>query len=77
MGISTAVRSTMRKKSAAPTQMKVALRGDQRMAENFILEVRAMAERCGLEISSVQITPQPEVSSKKKKKVRSRGKAGS
>jgi hypothetical protein len=77
MGISAPVRFA-RRKSAVATQMSVALRGDQRMAENFILEVRALAERCGLEIPSVQITRQPAVGSKtKKKKARSRRKAGS
>jgi hypothetical protein len=75
MGTSTPVR-VARRKSAAPTQMRVALRGDQRMAENFILEVRALAARCGLEIPSVQITRQPAVGSKtKKRKVGSRRKA--
>jgi len=77
MGISTPVRSARRKKSAASTQMKVTLRGNQRTAENFILEVRAIAERCGLEIPSVQIISHPNVGSKTNKKARSRRKAGS
>jgi hypothetical protein len=50
----------------APMQLSVALTGDQRLAENLILEVRAMAKRYGLEIPSVEIVRQPRVGPKVK-----------
>jgi hypothetical protein len=53
-----------RKTPDAPMQLSVALTGDQRLAENLILEVRAMAKRYGLEIPSVEIVRQPRVGPK-------------
>jgi hypothetical protein len=44
-----------RRKLPAPIQMNVVLKGDQRLAENVILEVRAIAKRHGLEIPSVRV----------------------
>ena len=43
----------------SPMQMRVALTGDRRLAENLILEVRAMAARCGLEPPAVEVVSQP------------------
>jgi hypothetical protein len=48
----------------APMQMSVAFTGDQRSAESLILEVRAMAERYGLEMPSVEIVRRPRVGPK-------------
>jgi hypothetical protein len=59
-----AVASVTKKAPAAPMQLSVALTGDQRLAENLILEVRAMAKRYGLEIPSVEIVRQPRVGPK-------------
>jgi len=42
-------------------ELRVALSGDQRVAENLILEVRAIAQRCGLEIPNIQVVRQPKV----------------
>ena len=53
-------------------QLKVVLRGDQRLAENVILEVRAMAKRRGLE--SPQISVMREWSVARSRKNRSPGK---
>ena len=36
-------------------QLSVALTGDQRFAENVILEVRALAQRFGLEVPSIKV----------------------
>jgi hypothetical protein len=63
-------------------ELCVVLRGDRRLAENVILEVRAIAQRCGLEPPSVQVTRQPLVGPKaakapKAKKPSSRRKPGS
>ncbi len=58
--------SLTRKTLHAPMQLSVALTGDQRLAENLILEVRAMAKRYGLEIPSVEIVRQPRVGPKVK-----------
>jgi len=48
----------------APMQLSVGVTGDQRLAENLILEVRAMAKRYGLEIPRVEIVRQPRVGPK-------------
>jgi hypothetical protein len=68
-----------RKKSGASMELSVVLRGDRRLAENVILEVRAIAERCGLEPPSIRVTRQPLVGAKapKAKKPSSRRKPGS
>jgi hypothetical protein len=50
----------------SPMQMRVALTGDRRLAENLILEVRAMAARCGLEPPTVEVASQPRVGAKVK-----------
>jgi hypothetical protein len=71
MGIPTLARPSDRKKSDAPMEFRVVLAGDRRVTENFILEIRAIAQRCGLEMPSVQVIRQPRVGAKstKKKKV--------
>ena len=70
-GTPTSARPVDRKKSGAPTEFRVVLNGDRRLTENLILEVRAIAQRCGLEMPSVQVIRQPNVGAKttKKKKV--------
>jgi hypothetical protein len=66
------------KKSGAPRELRVALRGDRRVAENLILEVRALAQRCGLEIPRIEVIRQPKVGPKMiKKTVMRRRKPGS
>lgn len=55
-----------KKKSVVPLQLRVALTGDQRLAENVIIEVLAAARRCGLEAPSVQVIRQPRVGPKEK-----------
>ena len=49
------------KKAAASTEFMLTVSGGRRVEEELILEVRALAQRCGLEIQSVQIIPQPDV----------------
>jgi hypothetical protein len=73
MGIPTSARPVDRKKSGAPAELRVVLTGDRRVTENLILEVRAIAQRCGLEMPSVQVIRQPNVGAKttKTKKVAS------
>jgi hypothetical protein len=45
-----------RKKPGTPIELKVVLTGDRRVAENMILEVRAIAQRFGLEIPNISVT---------------------
>lgn len=53
-----------RKSSGSSIQLKVVLAGDQRLAENVILEVRALARRYGLEVPSVRVMRRPTVGPK-------------
>lgn len=62
-----------RRKLAVPLQLKVVLKGDRRLAESVILDVRAAAQRCGLEIPSIQIERRPRVGPKTKRLTSSRG----
>jgi hypothetical protein len=55
-----------KKKPLAPIQLRVALTGDQRLAENVIMEVLAAAHRCGLEPPSVRVVRKPRVGPKVK-----------
>jgi hypothetical protein len=55
-----------KQKSRPPMQLSVALTGDQRLTENLILEVRAMAKRYGLETPNIEIVRQPRVGPKVK-----------
>jgi len=49
-----------------PLQLRFALTGDQRLAENVIIEVLAAAHRCGLDPPTVQVIRQPRVGPKEK-----------
>jgi hypothetical protein len=54
-------------------ELRVALTGDQRVAEDLILEVREIAQRFGLEIPNIQVLRQPKIAPKTiRTKVRSR-----
>jgi hypothetical protein len=55
-----------KKKPVVPLQLRVALTGDQRLAENVIIEVLAAARRCGLDPPSVEVIRQPRVGPKEK-----------
>jgi len=44
-----------RSKPRAPAKLEVVLEGDRRLAEDLILEVRALAERYGLEVPTAKI----------------------
>jgi len=66
----------MKKKTgSSPMQMRVVLTGDQRLAENVILEVRALAKRHGLKIPEASVVRQGSAGSKSKKST-SRRKSG-
>lgn len=45
--------------------LTVALTGDRVMAENLILEVRALAQKFGLEIPDVTVIRKPRIAPKK------------
>jgi hypothetical protein len=45
-------------------QLKVGVKGDQRLAENVILEVRDLARRFSLEIPSIRIVRRPSMGAK-------------
>jgi hypothetical protein len=45
--------------------LTVALSGDRAMAENVILEVRALAQKLALEISDIAVTGKPAIVPKK------------
>lgn len=53
-----------KQKPRAPAQLSVGVAGDQRLAENVIIEVLAAARRCGLEPPIVQVVRQPRVGPK-------------
>ena len=55
------------KKGEVPMQLKVVLKGDQRLAENLIIEVRAIAKRHGLESPRISVMRQSAVVAKQKK----------
>jgi hypothetical protein len=54
-------------------QLSVALTGDQRLAENLILEVRALASRYGLGIPTVRVVRRSSVGPKVEKLTSRRG----
>jgi len=58
---------TRNRKPGAPMQLKVALRGDQRVAENLILEVQELARVYGLECPTVEVVRRPSIGPKAKK----------
>ena len=51
--------------SGQPMVLTVALSGDRAMAENVILEVRALAQKLVLEISDVTVIGKPAIVPKK------------
>ena len=51
--------------SKEPSVLTVALTGDRAMVENVILEVRALAQKFGLEIPDVTVISQPTIAPKK------------
>ena len=51
--------------SGQSMMMTVALSGDRAMAENVILEVRALAQKLALEISDVAVIDKPVIVPKK------------
>jgi hypothetical protein len=55
-----------KKKPAGPMRLSIGVAGDQRLAENVIVEVLAAARRCGLAPPDVQILRQPRVGPKVK-----------
>jgi hypothetical protein len=63
-----------KKKRPAPIELSVAVTGDQRVTENVILEVRAIARRLGLEIPSVKIMREPPMAPKIEKRASRRRK---
>lgn len=64
---SRAAKPVPRQKTSPPIQLSVAVRGDQRLTENLILELRAVARDCGLEIPSFEVVRQPRVGPKAKR----------
>ena len=56
-----------RKSPSSCLQLEVVLAGDQRLAENLILEVRALAQRYGLGVPSVRVMRKAAVRPKTKK----------
>jgi hypothetical protein len=49
-----------------PRVLTIALTGDRAMVENIILEVRALAQKCGLQIPNVFVVSDPAVVPKKR-----------
>ena len=48
-------------------RMKIALKGDRRLTENVIQEVKAAARRLGLEIANIEVIRKPSTSRKSRK----------
>lgn len=48
-------------------RLKIGLKGDQRLTEKVILEVKAAARRLGLEIENVEVIRKPSTSRKARK----------
>jgi len=44
-----------RKKLCTPMQLKLTLKGDRRMAEKLILEVKSAAQLCGLGVPTIEV----------------------
>ena len=59
-----------RKPSGPGMQLKIDLAGDRRLAEDVILEVRALAQRLGLEPPQVRVVNRPAVGPKTRKSAR-------
>jgi hypothetical protein len=52
--------------------LKIALKGDRRVTEKVILEVKAAARRLGLEIENVEVASKPSIGRKARKPVSGR-----
>lgn len=59
-------KSITKNKPIGPMQLSVGVAGDQRLAENVIVEVLAAARRHGLEPPDIQILRRPRVGPKVK-----------
>lgn len=66
----------MTAKNSGPMRLEVVIKGDRRLAENVILEVRAVARRYGLEIPTIQVMQRPSVGPKAKLASRRRPRPG-
>jgi hypothetical protein len=67
--------TTVPRKSGAVMELGIALTGDRRAVENLILDVRAIAQRCGLKIPNIRVIRESKirrVSTKKKVSRKSR-----
>jgi biopolymer transport protein ExbD len=53
-----------KKESQKPLQLRIALRGDQALTENVIMEVLAAARRVGLGPAKVEVIRKPRVGPK-------------
>ena len=49
----------MLEQNCRPMKLKIVVKGDRRLAENVILEVRALGRRYGLATPTIEVTPQP------------------
>ena len=59
-----------RKPTGSGMQLKVELAGDRRLAEDVILEIRALAQRLGLDAPLVNVVSRPAVGPKARKSAR-------
>jgi translation elongation factor EF-Tu-like GTPase len=59
-----------RKPTGSGMQLKIDLAGDRRLAEDVILEIRALAQRFGLEAPQVSVVSRPAVGPKARKRAR-------
>lgn len=58
-------------KAVAAARLEVVLDGDRRLAEDLILEVRALAERYGLEVPTAKVVaPRPALRARAPKRGR-------
>jgi hypothetical protein len=56
-----------KKKSSKGTQLRLVIAGDRRLAENVIVEVRAMAQRLGTKVPSIEVVRRPPPGAKAKR----------
>jgi hypothetical protein len=64
-----------KKKSGKGTQLSLVIAGDRRLAENVVVEVRAIAQRLGMEIPKIEVVRQPSARLKAKRQRSVRRKA--
>jgi hypothetical protein len=67
-------RKSPESKSPAPPQLRIDLTGDQRLAENVIVELLAAVRRQGLEPPKVQILRKPRIGPKQALRARPKAK---